>query len=431
MDTTSRRRRGRLHELLSRELISVAGLQHRAVSSAAGEPIGKIVDVMVRWDGSEHPPLTGLVLKVGQRRVFVGIERVAELTPTSARLSVNTLDLQEFSRREGEMLLMSDVVDRQLVDVDGVRVIRASDLYLGRSPGGWLLMGADVSMASLARRLGPASKRSQVTPERVIDWASIQPFGRPGQPLMMNASARTLRRLRPSELADLLEELDARNRQQLLETLDPEVGADVVEELSDDDAADLLSSLPLDSAANLLRLMDPDEATDALQHVDEASRQALLQALPASSREELVPLLRHEPHVAGGMMTTRIVTVGERSTVAEVMDQLRVFEAANGDNLPYVLVVDDSGALVDDVTVLALALADPGTPMRALVAEPYPVTVPVTADLDEIVSSLRDNRGSSLIVLDEAEHPLGRIDADDVIDAMAAEGRGILWKASR
>src|SRR5581483_8745896 len=107
-----------------------------------------------------------------------------------------------FERRPGEVMLGRDVLDHQLVDVDGVQVIRAADLYLAPVLGSIRLVGVDVSTSSLLRRLGPARWRSRPTPGRVIDWAAIQPFGGPG-PIRLRRTNQELHRLRPAELADL------------------------------------------------------------------------------------------------------------------------------------------------------------------------------------------------------------------------------------
>src|SRR6266511_2181653 len=157
----------------------------------AGGPAGRPVDNQA---GEE----------VGHRQVFVAADQVAELGRQGVRLSSARLDLREVERREDEVLLARDVLDHQLVDTDGMKVIRAADLYLAHVGAAWRLVGVDVSMQTLARRLGPARWRWVPTPDQVIDWAAVQPFGiDPGQ-VRLRGSAR---RLRPGELADLLEDL--------------------------------------------------------------------------------------------------------------------------------------------------------------------------------------------------------------------------------
>jgi sporulation protein YlmC with PRC-barrel domain len=227
---TERTRRLLANRAVAEALISVAGLAGRPVCNPAGAELGRVMDVVVRWEGEPYPPLRGLVVRVGRRRVFVDAEQVAEIGDGGVRLASARLDLVDFERREAELTLLADVVDHQMVDIDGLRVIRASDLYVARVAAALRLVGVDVGLQTLARRLGPARWRARPTPDRVIDWAAIQPFGGPG-PIRLRRPNQELRRLRPGELADLLEDLGRRERQALLEVLDPEAAVDALEEM--------------------------------------------------------------------------------------------------------------------------------------------------------------------------------------------------------
>jgi len=140
----------------ARALVSVAGLARRPVRNPAGAEIGRVVDVVVRWDGEPYPPVTGILARVGRRRAFVPVAAIGGLDPDGVDLSSARLSVTDFERRDGELLLLADVVDHQMVDVDGVRVIRASDLYLARLGATWRLVGVDVGLQTLVRRLGPA-----------------------------------------------------------------------------------------------------------------------------------------------------------------------------------------------------------------------------------------------------------------------------------
>ena len=150
-----------------------------------------------------------------------------------------------------------------------MQVIRAADLYLAPLFGRYCLVGVDISTQSLLRRLGPARWRHTPTPDRVIDWGAIQPFGETEQGAAPEVRLRTtnqgLERLRPGELADLLEDLMRPERQKLLDSLTPEEAADALEEMDPEELASLLREAEPDRAAQLLGAMEPDEAVDALR----------------------------------------------------------------------------------------------------------------------------------------------------------------------
>jgi CBS domain-containing protein len=406
-------------------LLSVAGLNGRPVRAGDGEAVGRIVDLVARWDGAAYPPVTGLLVRVGFRRVFVPVEQVAELDRDGGRLATTRLDLRDFRRREGEVLLGRDVIDHQLVDVDGVRVIRASDLYIARLTGGYRLVGADVGMGTLLRRLGPSRWNARPTPERVIDWGAIQPFGQPGRPLQLRRPNAALRAMRPADLADLLEELGRSQRQELLGHLDPDTAADAIEEMAPEDVEQLLRESPTEQGAALLAGMEPDEAVDALRDLDADERDELLAAMPAERARELGGLLTYREGSAGGLMTSRMVLTRPDEPVGVVRQRIRE-NADHREELDEVVVVDDDGRLLDTVPLFdVLLLAEPDQRMEDLVEEPWPVTVTVDTPLAEVVAKFVDSRAHSLVVLDAEERPVGRVLADDLIDALVEAPRRV------
>ena len=406
-------------------LVSVAGLAGRPVQDTEGQVVGRIFDLVARWDDGAYPPITGLVVRVGFRRAFVPIERVASLTHDGARLATSTLDLRDFRRRESEVPLVRDVIDHQLVDVDGVRVIRASDLYIARLAGTYRLVGADVGMGTLLRRLGPARWRARPTPERVIDWGAIQSFGQAGHPLQLRRPNAALQAMRPADLADLLEELGRSQRQELLGHLDPEAAADAVEEMEAEDVEQLLRQAPTGQGAALLAQMEPDEAVDALRDLDPDEREELLAVMPADSARELNTLLRYPEGQAGGLMTSRMVLTRHDEPVGTVRQRLRG-HTDHREELDSVVVVDDDGRLLDTVPLFdVLLLAESDQRMADLVEEPWPVTVAPDTPLPELVEKFVESRAHSLVVVDAEERPVGRVLADDLIDALVDAPRRI------
>jgi CBS domain-containing protein len=405
------------------ELVSLAGLIGKPVLNQAGQPIGRVADVVARWDSSQpYPPVTGLITRVARRRAWLPIDTVEEFGRDRIRLRTARLDLRDVARRPGEVELARDVIDHQLVDTDGARVIRASDLYLARVAGVVQLVGVDVGFNSLLRRLGPARFRSRPTPEKVIDWASITSFGsQHGPGGTLQAAEHGLQRLRPGELADLLEDLGRTERQDLLGQLTPEQAADALEEMQEEELTQLLRESSTADAAELLGRMEPDEAADGLRELEPDEREKLLGAMPAQARDRVATLLAYGERTAGGIMTTVLVTAAPAETIAQVRERLRA-NREHDEDLAGVIVLGDDGKLLDDVTMTELFLADPGQTVDDLIGPPWPVTVTPGAGVDEIAERLVETRHSSVVVVDEEERPLGRILVDDVLD-MLAPGR--------
>ncbi len=320
-----RSRRLELAREIRESLVSLAGLLGRPVRHHGDEVIGRVTDVVVRWDTDEpYPPLSGVVVKVAARRAFVPASAVASVSQQEVVLATARLDLRDFAAREGETALASEVLDHQLVDIDGARVVRAADLYLATVGEGVRLVGVDVGFASLLRRLGPARWRTRPTPEAVIDWASVQSFG----PAAGAGGARLARHrgelntLRPAELADLLEDLGRRERQELLELVNPDTAADALEEMDASELRQLLAETDTARAARLLARMEPDEAAEALRDVGQEERAALVAELPPEAAARLAPVLGFRADSAGGAMTTILFLAHPEDTVADVRRRL-------------------------------------------------------------------------------------------------------------
>jgi CBS domain-containing protein len=404
------------------ELVSLAGLIGKPVLNQAGQQIGTVADVVARWDSNQrYPPATGVIVRVGRRRAWLPIDAVEEFGHDRIRLRTARLDLRDVARRPGEVELARDVVDHQLVDTDGARVIRASDLYLAQVAGVVQLVGVDVGFNSLLRRLGPARLRSRPTPDKVIDWASITSFGaQHGPGGTLQAAEHGLQRLRPGELADLLEDLGRTERRNLLAQLTPEQAADALEEMEDEELAQLLRESDTAEAASLLARMEPDEAVDALRELDPGEQHKLLAAMPAEARDRVATLLDYGERTAGGIMTTILVSATPAETIAQVRDRLRD-NREHDEDLAGVIVLGDDGQLLDDLTMTELFLADAQATVDDLIGPPWPVTVTPDADLAQITERLVEARHSSVVVVDEQERPLGRILVDDVLDVLVPD----------
>ena len=425
-------RRRRTRRILASEgvfdsIVSLAGLLGRPVRNQRGQEIGRLVDVVARWsDGQMYPPVSGLVIHVGRREAFVPASAIDRIGHAEVLLRSSRLDLRDVERRSGEVLLAKDVLDHQLVDVEGVQVIRAADLYLAEVIGRIRLVGADVSTATLLRRLGPRRWRPRPTPDRVIDWAAIQTFAEPtgeagaATQVRLKTTNEGLHRLRPGELADLLEDLRRDERQELLAALGPDEAADALEEMQPEDLVQLLRESDPVEAARLVAAMEPDEAVEALRDLPLALRGEVLRHIPSTTALALRQLLGYGEDEAGGIMTTALVTAKSGDKVKKVTDRLS--EARDHDvDLDAVAVVDSDGRLLGDVDVLDILFAlraSADTRMSALLDDEDVVTVQPKTSVHEVANQLVETRRRSMVVVDDDGRPIGRILADDVLDAV-------------
>ena len=404
-------------------IISLVGLDSAPVLNQAGEEVGRLVDLVARVHGDDdYPPVTGMVVRVGRRHAYLDASAIDHVDRRSVTLRTARLDLREFQRREGEVLLAKDILDHQLVDTDEVQVIRAADLYLAQVGDQVRVVGVDVSLQTLLRRLGPKRFRWHPTPDRVIDWAAIESFGEdsPEDPAAMKlrTPSSALRRLRPAELADVLEELGRPGRKELLASLDHELAADALEEMEPDELTALLREMEPAQAADLIAAMEPDEAAEALRELPEEEQGQLLARMAPATQRELARLLGYAPDEAGGVMTTVIACAEPHETVEEVRKRL-VKLAKHQTEIDSVAVLDTDGRLIGDVSAFDLLVNKSGKQLADLIdPENPPVTLRPDADIDTVATEMVESRRSSLLVVDDDGKPLGRILSDDVLDAL-------------
>ena len=427
INTVAKRLVGRSDLLITRKsvrdsLVSLAGLIGRPVLDPEGLEIGRLVDVVVRHGQETYPPVSGLIVKVSNRKLFINGARISKLTPSSITLSSTKIDFEPFSRRPGESLLDADVLDHQIVDVDGLRVVRTSDLYLAPFNKEIRVVGVDISFVSFLRRLFPGSLSRRPTPDHVIDWASVASLTDSTGVVRTSSTRSALSQLRPADLADLIEDLAGREQGALIELLDPDLAADVLEEMEDDELEGLLRGLTAERSAELLSLMEPDESAEVLRDLDDEHRESILSAMESTTAKQLRHLVSFDEALAGGIMTTHILIVKASDSVAAALQLLvenRERESSDG-----VVVVDGKGKLLDHIQTVELIAASAESLVSELIAKPYPTAVTSETPIAEVVEEFSNNRGSSIIVIDEKNKPIGRILADDLVDALS-RNRGL------
>lgn len=424
INTVAKKLSGRGDSVLARKnirnsLVSVAGLIGRPVRDESGRLIGKLVDIVVRHGEETYPPVSGLIVRVGQSKSFINGNQISKLTHDEIRLSSTKINLVDFQRRDGESLLDADVLDHQIVDVNGLRVVRSSDLYLAPLDKEIRIVGVDISFRSFIRRIFPGALSRRPTPEHVVDWASVASLANSSGVVRTSGTRTVLSQLRPADLADLIEDLAGREQSALIELLEPELAADALEEMEDEELQGLLRGLPSERAADLISRMEPDESAEVLRDLDDEHRESILNSMDAKVASDLRELASFDEELAGGIMTTHILLTHEEDTVAQALKML--VENKERDISDGVVVVDAKGRLIDHIQVIELVAAKSTAKLSTLIGAPFPTAVTPDTPLKDVIEEFADNRGSSIIVVDEKKKPVGRILADDLIDALVSE----------
>jgi CBS domain-containing protein len=398
-------------------------LQDKPIRDSENARVAALGDMVVRLDGA-YPPVTGLVARSGRRDFFVPWSQVADLNPKGVYLNSLWLSLERFRRRQGEILLRRDVMDRQIIDVQGRRVVRTNDLQLALVEGACHLVGVDVSLQGLLRRLGPPGFGQRLVPRRLIDWSSVEYVASEGASVHLNVTHDRLARLHPADLARIIEDLSVRDGAEILDSLDDARAADTLEEMDEEHQARILGGLDEERAADIIEEMAPDDAADLLADLPDEQARDLLSRMDDEEAAAVEHLLSYDEDSAGGTMTTDFVTLPPEATAATALAHLRTMEE-RPDNIDYLLVVSDAGALEGVVRLRDLALAVPEVRVDTLVQRDIP-TVGPDEPLDEAVRTMTEYNLLALPVIADDGKPLGIVTVDDALDR-AFEG----WRPER
>ena len=400
----------------------------RPVLDANGEPLGKVDDLIVAV-GDRYPPVTGLVVVTDRRRIFLPWSQVARFDEGGARLSGATIDITRFAQRPDEIGLRTDLLDKQIVDIDGRKVVRVNDLRLDDVDGKLHLVAVDVGASGLLRRLGIegayrilARNLRLPTPERYIDWEDVDPVETSIASIRLRVPHAGLTELHPADLATIIDQLAPRDRAGVLAALDDEAVADAIEEMEPETQVEVLEGLAPERAADILEEMSPDDAADLVADLSDSTRQELLGLMEADEAEELGGLLAFPEDTAGGMMTTEFVAVPADLTAGETIERLRELEP-DAETIYYVYVVDEDEKLVGVLSLRDLIVAKPDTVIRDVMID-EPITVRVLDDQDHVAGVIARYNLLAVPVIDDNGHLEGIVTVDDALDAVApAAGR--------
>jgi magnesium transporter len=334
---------------------------------------------------------------------------------------------------EGLFLLERDLLDQQVIDINGRKVVRVNDVELrveaqreaGKAAPVLRVHSVDVGARGAVRRLLRGVPRYALNallgkiPPRSIPWDFIDLIETdPSRRVKLKISYEGLAKLHPADIADIVEELAPDERQAVFQTLDEETAAEALEEVQPRVQKAIVESLDSERAAGIVEEMDPDAAADLLADLSEDRTEQILVKMEPEERQEMVELLEHKEQTAAGRMTTEFLALPVRATVQDAVDSMRHFEGGV-EAVNTIYLVDSHGTLVGAVPLAKIVLADATTPMLSLTSEPLVSSHEGVDDKD--VAELFDKYNLlTLPVVDEHNKLTGVITSDDVISMLRA-----------
>ena len=406
---------GYLSELVGRQAIVEGDAQRRSV--------GKVVDFFVSKPDDTFPRIDGVVLRTRDGEKTVPVRDVLTFDDKGVFV-LKSAPVEPALPDDHALFLIKDLFDKQIVDVDGRKVVRINDLEVANTGGTLRVVAADIGVSGLLRRLGVGRVTPQLldrVPRTLIAWDNVAPISdlSPSE-VQLSVSGSRLSRLHPSELADIISDLSAQDAARVVQSLDDETAADAFEHLDADVQQSIIKDLGTDRAADIIEEMDSDDAADLLGELNESERAALLAKIEDREyADELEELVEYEPDTAGGLMTTDYVWIYPHRTTEATIMKIREI-APESEFIYYLYVTDDNRKLLGTISLRTLLLALP-TAFIAKLMDTDVVSVSPDTSADDVASTIARYDLLAVPVLDEQGRMLGIVTVDDAIDAIIPE----------
>jgi magnesium transporter len=431
-------------------MIFFSTLLHKNVYDIEGHRVGSLRDISVSLRET-FPIVTALVVRhtlpTTQNDLIIPWFQVDSLEEPQIHLTVKQSQIETYTPNEDELLLGRDLLDKQIVDTQGFRVVKVNDLKLAQIKKTARLVGVDISLSGLLRRLGVLGTVELLTRplpvrlnERTITWNYVEPIevvgagavtgqlalaGTAGSSagvvpqVQLNVSHTKLADLHPADIADILEQLDADEAGEMLGRLDAETAADALNEIEMPFQHEILSELDPERASDLLEMLPPDDAADILADIPSDEAERLLSLMPPNESRPIRELLRYGAETAGGIMTNEVLSLSQDHTVEQALVYLRQ-NSAHLEMIYYLYIVDDERHLVGVVSLRELVVSEPTTLLRDLM-DPDVIRVTTDTDQEEVARVIARYDLLGVPVVDNENHLVGLITVDDVIDVIHKE----------
>lgn len=376
------------------------------------EVIGTLKDLAVDIN-FQNPKITIAVIKTKEGIKFIDFDNI-DVSKEKGQyvLTCNNIKNKDLGNC---MLLKKVVLDKQIIDVNGRKVVRANDVRLVILASGMFAVAVDIGIDGLLRRIGiakPLKKLGFKVSSKLMMWDDIQ-TAFTSKDILLSKTYNKLSTLHPSDLADIIEDFDVNTGVIIFSSLDNAKAADVLEELEEDVQVRLLRKLPTDKAADILEEMPADEAADVLDGLNENKAEELLSNMEKEASDEIRELMEYEEYLAGSLMNTDFISCPADCTVADVINDIR--ESVNEiDQIYYVYVVSDTHKLIGVVSLRDLIISDPDKRLENIMAKEL-IYMKDTDEITVLVKAISKYNLFAIPIVDEQMHLIGTVNINDIV----------------
>lgn len=390
------------------------------VKDSAENTIGRLEDIIVMPKNGEYAPLEFIQVKLkkGGKKIYIPFAYVENLG--SRFISLKNIFKSIAAQKEinGDFVrLKKNILDQQIVDLVGARVVRVNDLRLGNFEGKMCALGIDVSTKGLLRRLGIEDLDFlNILKVHLIDWRQTEPVQ---GFLRLNIASANLNKLHPADLANIIEDLSIGQSSHLVSTLDSKSAARVFEEINPQVQKILVKHFGAERVTEILKSMPSDEMADIIELLPKREAKIALRHLKNSTAEKVGKLLRYPSHSAGGLMTIEYVSAQPEWTVADAIEEIKK-ASPNMRSILYLYVVDKENTFLGAISLRTLLVSETNKKLKDLVkwVSPFSTLTPYQ-DIDEIVNTMTKYNLYTAAVLDKNKKLLGVVAIDDIMSQLA------------
>jgi len=402
--------------------IFISDVYKHPVLDQTGEEIGKLKDIVIGL-GEPFPAVTALVISSG-RNIFLLPWDSINLFNRRV-ISVNQLqkDVLPSSIIPSDIMIFRDMLDKQIVDINGAKLVRVNDIKIGDVNGRMCLVAADIGLRGVLRRLGAERRGEQFLAlfgyklqNHLIGWHYLQSMEPKLTKLTLTVSRHKVAQMHPADLAEIISEASQKQRTAIFGSLDVETAAEALHELEPSVQADIIDDMNKDKASDILEQMPPDEAADVLGDLPEHKAQELINLMEKEEAQDVQELLEHEEDTAGGLMTTEYLAFPPDITVEDAIRELRL-EAPDVETVYYLYILDDNERLLGVVTLKDLILARPETRIREIMSAKVK-TLPLDAKQKDVAEFISKYNLLAAPVVDEDKVLRGIVTVDDIVELL-------------
>ncbi|MBI4947240.1 MAG: magnesium transporter [Bacteroidetes bacterium] len=394
-----------------------------------GKIIGILKDLLIEYRDYVHPEGEPVRPKVfGAQIKFHGKDRYLDFNKTEIIKSYGQYKIILHNQAElpeqivnHSIFLVDNVLDKQIVDINGKKLVRVNDVRLVSVSSGIYAIAVDVGMEGLLRRIGIATPIKGILkpfnanlPNKFILWDEIATVDLGHSGLKLSKTFSKLHTLHPSDVADIIEELGKASGPTVFAALDEEHAADVLEELEPHAQVHIIESLPVEKAADVLEKMPADEVADIIDELEEEKAEQLLKEMDRESSEEVRELLEYSDKVVGSIMTTEFLAFNLNSTVDETIRILRK-EKPEANTIYSLFVVDNNDRFISVVSLRELVISEPQT-ILAEIMKKNPITIFDNDKLDSLAEIVSKYNLLAVPVINEERKLEGMVVIDDIVE---------------